>query len=79
MPWFVAVAAGGVADNEKAYGELKFDNGFSCWLWDFVLCFLPELLGFVIGPFADKSGVGVDLEVAPFCPDPYLKEFKVSQ
>lgn len=74
MPWFVAVGAGGVADNEKAYDELKF-VGFSCLLWDFILCFLPELLGFVIcGPFADKGGVGVDFEVVPVFPDPYLQK-----
>lgn len=74
MPWFVAVGAGGVADNEKAYGELKF-VGFSCLLWDFIFGFLPELLGFVIcGPFADKGGVGVDFEVVPVFPDPYLQK-----
>ena len=76
IPWFVAVEAAGVADNEKAYGELKFVV-FSCLLWDFILCFLPELLGFVIGPFADKGGVGVDFEVVPVFPDPYLQKNKV--
>ncbi len=73
MPCFAAVAAGGVEDNEKAYGELKFDCFSDCWLLDFVLCFLPELLGFVVGPFADKGGVGVDVAVDPIFPDPYLK------
>ena len=77
IPWFVAVEAAGVADNEKAYGELKFVV-FSCLLWNFILCFLPELLGFVIGPFADKGGVGVDFEVVPVFPDPYLQKNKVS-
>ena len=78
MPWFVAVAAGGVADSEKACDGLKF-VAFSCLLWDFILCFLPELLGFVIGPFADKGGVGVDFEFAPVFPDPYLQKIKVCQ
>ena len=40
---------------------------------------MPELLGFVICPFADKGGVGVDFEVAPVFPDPYLQNNKVSQ
>ena len=38
---------------------------------------MPELLGFVIGPFADNGGVGVDFEVAPVFSDPYLQKIKL--
>lgn len=70
MPCFAA--GDGVAFNEKAYGELRFDC-LSCELCDFVFA-LPELLGFEFELLADKGGVGVALCATPFFPEPYLKK-----